>query len=1145
MSLITDNQRESAQEPKPTAAPPVPKPTRLQEYDLMPEFEQGQGELGFASEEQLEPPAPPPETIEPGTYEEFSAEGVRTGTVVQPGQGYLTGLLGQLGQSLPEIPLPTTPAATTPPLTNLWKDATVDLGIPNLGDSRLTTATYPALYAKPFSSFDPGVGNTFVQGANASAQAEAEAQAQQQASRARAIQEAQQRRGALPNTPDASKPWNEQLWGWAREVLEGDAKAQQEASAGKVDIYQGRFGKYGAGLGGYFKSAFGVPIAAATALSLEIWGKDEYRMQKRLLRAGNPTVRTESADRRSSVEKPFNSLSSEEQHNYLTEIVSNKLPLNLGSQIRINTDLRKGFGDALLQALSGQADDSVSDANPRLAPVIDKTTGQPAKVEPPKGLFFAANKRPGQGFFEDPGSAFIEIATQLLSPGNKVDIAGEALGIGLRAIARTNVAKATGRAIVNAIPQPIKRGVGAVANVAKRTARGVATGTFGEKPLAAVSKPTTVVGVPKNPGLPINKGADFDEYLRNQTVVKPPVVPNVPDFDPTSTAWRPKTDPEGLAAVVGIGQKGQPITFEPTVNLRTHAEFVQQVLSEDPERFASYTGTNWQMWDDWKKANLSEEDWRQLEAVGAREAFPPRVPMEATVDETQKQTQGGALARQGQAEELNPPRVPMEANLSGALAKRGQAEELSPPRVQMTATLDDLQAQARILAEQKLSVEAPLKQLEEVFDETVDVGRRTLDEVPLRLLTEGDVVKALDYEASLRLSRQLPASVVEAAAKGDTRSLLAQAEAFGGIQGLVQAHNRALQDLSSKITPDVVAKARLASDLPPVVYHGTALEQWQPYNVIETGSRGELGSALYTTRSYAEAVEYSRATVGNNRPTEIAYDSIAPQVVALDTSKLLAPLDARLTLEAQDELVQAVVRNLPANVKESLGSLPNQLSFADLTSRLDRATAEAGGGEGLLKQVSDSVSDTLRASGYDSAFDPQSGWLAVLDNGKLSVVKQEYLPEPSAVQAAVARYNADSLAAGHYPKHVTSDANLRDSSFQVLDQARNSLDEKLEEVQQQLQEATYKEDVPALVEKAKELSNDYLKSRAKEPPSVERFKRDIQEFGQPLHPVIVRATKADLFEVVGNFDAYEAALASYNPRTYACLLYTSPSPRDH
>lgn len=1077
-NLISNNQRSTAQVPE-VEQPPIPKPPRrLQEYDLQQPFEQGfdpsnqLAGLEIATEEQLQT-----DYLQPGESVDF----------VAPQQGLestvgLTDYFGdKLGSGGVQVQIPEAPSAFTPPMTNLWKDAAVDLGIPNLADQRLVSTANPRPYADPLTYGNQfGSTDTFVRGAAANAQADAQEQANRNAALAKVVQDFQNARGNLPNTPDASKPWHEQLWGWAGDVLQGtEQERAEENRTGK-----GTFGAYGSGLGGFFKSMFGVPIAAATATYLETWGRDEYNMQGRFLRAGNPTVRTErvTADgKRMSVEAPFNSLSAEEQHKYLTEVVSNRLPLGTGALVRTNVDFRKAFGSYIYDALAGNVNDSINEANPKLAPVIDKRTGKPAVAKPARGLLQSANLRPGQEWFEDGGGAALEIATQLFSPGNKVDAAGELLGLGFKLMARTNVAKATGRAIANAVPKPIKQ----AANLGKRTVQAVAQNNFGSRPLATVSQPTSVVAVQKQQNLLNNlQNTNANSSAPTRPIQKPPVVPNVPAFVPTATPLVQKTDPEGLAAVVGVGQKGQPLSFVPSVEVRSHDEFVESLRQQFPKNqlLFSYKGKSWDDWREWRAQNLGSEDFRQLEAVGSVRSF---------------------------------------------------ASSKEP-------TLADLQEQARLLAEQKLSVEAPMKQLEEIFDETVDAGRREIDELPLRPLTEADVQKATDYGASLRLSRQLPSSVVEAAARGNWKAVWTQAEALGGTPTLLQRHNTVFQDLDSVL--EIVATTRLAPDVPTTVYHGTALENWSPdYSFSEFGSRGELGSGLYSTSSLEEAEYYARATVGNNRSVEIAYEPLAPQVVELDSSQLQATLDARLPLQKSDELVQAVVNNLPETVKQQLDSLNESLSFAELLAQTEVAAAKAGGGEEVLQRISNSTADALRELGYDSVYDKKSGWLNVVDNGKLQTTKATSLPEPTAVEAAVARYNADSVAAGHFPSNVTSDANLRDSTYQLLDTARNQLDEKLEEVQQQLTEATTKDEpIPTSVV-AKAQTYDELRARVKEPPSEERYVRDIQEFGQPLHPVLVRELgyngriEAVEFEVIGNFEAYEAALKSYHPRDYSMV----------
>jgi hypothetical protein len=92
----------------------------------------------------------------------------------------------------------------------------------------------------------------------------------------------------------------------------------------------------------------------------------------------------------------------------------------------------------------------------------------------------------------------------------------------------------------------------------------------------------------------------------------------------------------------------------------------------------------------------------------------------------------------------------------------------------------------------------------------------------------------------------------------------------------------------------------------------------------------------------------------------------------------------------------------------------------------------------------------MRALGYDSVYDAKSGFLLSLDNTKVRVAKATKLPTPDAIISAQARYNADAETASHYPKLLTSDANLRDSAYKVLSQVSASTDAKLSEVQQRL-----------------------------------------------------------------------------------------------
>lgn len=1080
MSLIGDSKRASAQEPKPRP-PANPKPAKaapkqqLAQDVQLPEMTQ-QPEQAFQANFSLpaeaEPQAAPQEFLAPGapppTLAQTAAFATDDGTPIRPLTSYLGGALG----NRPEVVMPEAPAAVTPPI-NLWRDAVKDLGTPDLNSGNLVTTAFPTSYGRTLTSFDPGVNRSF--SSAASSRIAADDAARNQA--AALANDLVNRRGAQPNTPDVTKPWFQQQWGWLQDAFLGNSAQQRRAEdQGEVNPFAGQFGRYGSGLGGALKTAFGVPIAGANALATEGMGRIGYLREQAIANFTNPKLPSG---------RNFRNASSDEQNAYLTtKVGDNFLFPGSGRIVQFNPDridFRKPLGSFVKDALTLQTYDSIADANPTLKPVIDPRTGKPAQVRAAAGAFRATNKRPGQEWYEDPGSATLDIANQLFSPGNKVDFAGDlvgrVVGSGIRRLGRTSAGRAVTGAVGSAT-RPLRNAAGSAVNnllnIGKPAVsaplsaptllqpvpvRGVASIPTPPPLLAPISRPTAVLALPSAP-----RGGN----TQLAPIVKPAVVPDVPNVKPQQTALVPKTDPEGVAVVVGIGQKGEPLQFVPSVERRAYDEFIGNIRKEFTTETYSYKGNSWQEWDEWLEAN--EVNFRQAQAVGAALPKPKDTP-------------------------------------------------LLPARAASTA---DLAEQARVVAEQKLSLDEPLKQLEELFDETVDMGRRELqDSLPTRQLTVDDIQRALDYNAPIRLAKEaeVPPYIREVLRKGVAEDIARALPTEEAAEAVVRANNTALVKVEPRVLPETAATVAVAQDAPKEVFHGTALAEWQPYNVVEGGSRGELGTGLYTTSSVEEAAFYSQAVVGNNRSVDVAYEPLAPQVVTLKT-EVVAPLDARATLPTDTGVVKAVVDFLPPDLRPEL---PAQASFVEVTEAIEQAVARAGGSEELLQQAGESISDGVRASGYDAVYDRNSGWLNVVDNGKAQVTSSRSLPQPSAIEAAVARYNADTTAAGHYSKHLTSDANLRDSAYQVLDQSKELLEEAHADVVRELSERVANAPDKPVVDVFLD-----LKAAAKEPPSVERYTRDIQVFGQPLHPVLVAENRFGNLEVVGNEAAYDAAFLAHD-----------------
>lgn len=379
---------------------------------------------------------------------------------------------------------------------------------------------------------------------------------------------------------------------------------------------------------------------------------------------------------------------------------------------------------------------------------------------------------------------------------------------------------------------------------------------------------------------------------------------------------------------------------------------------------------------------------------------------------------------------------------------------------------DNVRAQE--IGVQKQLTQANMSRLDDVFSNSYDFGRRAVDELPQPKLSPEGVAEAID----LGIPVQLPIAVQRGLARNfGNEAVEAFVEAdYSKATEVLRGEGRSISELATAAsdeanaymsTPTVAAPERLlntnnTSALPTDVYHGTALADWTPsYNIRESGSRGELGYGIYTTRDQEVAQEYARALVGDNAPVaSLEYDS-APNVVQLKTQAKVT-LDARANVPSNDVFYQELLQGLPdalvTNVKKSLArdATASYTSFLNkLESNLVRSGMDTG--EQTLRETQAIVSDNLRRLGYDSVYDGKSGFGLLLTNDAAQVTgKQLVQPPANASEAIAARYNADAYAARYYQERLTTDANLRDSAYKVNAQLEFALDEELAKVQQRM-----------------------------------------------------------------------------------------------
>jgi hypothetical protein len=1050
VSLINETQRKTAQEPLPK--PPSLKPPVSQasteplgsQVGYQENFVDGTGELGFEplpeplrGDQRSESEAPASPVPNQQELDNLSAASLTTYSNLEG--------TGKVSTTAPEAPV-----GITPPI-NIWKDSQLDYGIPNLYDGRLLSTTSPTLYAAPLNPGNSmGANNSFNQAASRYLLTAQEKDANARASKVN-FDLSQRNAPASRNTPDAEKTWHEQAWqglgGFTRDFFFGTPEAQQQSDKGNFNpLGLGTYGKHGAGIGGALKYALSVPIGLVN--------QEGFNADTRLIDAQvmlnngiNPEVNVGGSKVR------WNTLSVDAKKTYIINKVNNarawaKAPLY--NAARSKDDVLTNLGNLFTGKNIG---DDLNDPNPALPGVIvHKETGtRPDKVAragrtdeqllasglfrratayAPKGYYYSRDRRAGTNAFEDPIGLAYEVANQLFSPGNTVDFVGNAIGAG--------VAKVGGSALRRVFGVPAKKAV--TQNLTQAPV---------EAATSSLGKVSTITAIPSNlsPNLSPEQLANvpklqIDPVLPGLPALRPPLgrAPALPKpsslkavLSPEQLLNVPKL-PGELAAEVGLGTPGRTVDFSVQVVPRNHDDLIKLLSTgnESQRKLVSgYTGKSWIEWQQFAARN-GISDPSDIGSIGSL-PLPKASAPETFAD----------LLRANAT-------APDPTNLARGFFKG--------------STLDDLTEQSADLAAQRSVLDSALEALEKVFDTTVDVGRRAVDDVPFKELTTDDVFRALGDGTPLRLTanafENMPQAVIRALAENDTDAI-AKLINDGDIddqviETFVNNINEAIRPPSAiKVITEAAPATEFLIEAPAAVYHGTALKQWTPdYNVREFGSRGELGSGTYTTIDSYEAGYYARAAVGENVSVEVKYDPIEPQVFELDTSGYKATLDANASLRKNKALVRSIVDSLPAQVREPIAALFTPRSAPTLVqvmSKLESVAAKVyDSTEGGLKQVNQALSEGLRKSGYDSVFDKKTGWFMSLNNAKFRVKTQVPVPVPkSPMEAAVARYNADTTAAAKYPDHITSDANLRDSAYKVIDQARVEVDEWMEAVQRE------------------------------------------------------------------------------------------------
>jgi hypothetical protein len=402
----------------------------------------------------------------------------------------------------------------------------------------------------------------------------------------------------------------------------------------------------------------------------------------------------------------------------------------------------------------------------------------------------------------------------------------------------------------------------------------------------------------------------------------------------------------------------------------------------------------------------------------------------------------------------------IEADLPDADLKIQAIEQAVEEKVSKGVDIDDIENAAKELATHKVNLEAPMNQLEGVFNDTVDFSRRSLDTVIARTLNEEEVIRGIRENAVIRVPKALRKYVdedlVRAANEGDLAEYLTKnnRSAESVARELVQTNNKLIKDFST-VNPKVVKEVEgLLIKPKPNLYHGTAVKNWvAPDNLYENGSRGELGHGTYLTTEKSTAVSYSQARMGENVNPKMLDADIEPTVHRFQS-------DHRAVLSARKPLPKAVaneiVKSLPKSIKtellDEIKAYAKGYNYVQIKELVEKALVRKGvePTEQVLRQIDADISKNLRGMGLDAISDTKSGYFLSLDNSRLIPVKIMPQSPVSAIEAAAARYNVDAKTALSYKGLLTTDANLRDSSYKTLSQIRDQVDDKLKEVQDRI-----------------------------------------------------------------------------------------------
>jgi len=421
----------------------------------------------------------------------------------------------------------------------------------------------------------------------------------------------------------------------------------------------------------------------------------------------------------------------------------------------------------------------------------------------------------------------------------------------------------------------------------------------------------------------------------------------------------------------------------------------------------------------------------------------------------------------------------------GGMALRiglGQAEELPiktssslflkgiddvPGGIKAAPTERLLEAAEQIAAH-KAIIRKQLMQLDDLFEFTYDFGRRYEPfALPYSKLDAPTILRAINNEARLNLPKQALASLTR-----EFREAISEAN-YEQLSSLLRKERKSLAEFAESLAKannevvESVAKANselaegadeLLVKVPAKLYHGTAIANWTPsYNLRLYGTRGELGTGLYLIEKPRTVKMYAEALVTENAAPFIEGKQLKPAIYEISAS-FSKSLNARGKIQTSSPIVEQILANIPEPLRtNTLKEIKKNktTNYNKILDKLEANIVKSGfePNESFLRDIYATVSENLRQLGFDSVYDKQSGFVLALDETKLKTTNIfDLKKQPTALDAVIARYNADAYSAKYYKDRLSVDANLRDSAAKILNQTEASLDDRLRQILDEIAE---------------------------------------------------------------------------------------------